>query len=61
MTKAATEALEAMKSYLKDRLRIKLENGDFTDPNNRRIVLLLEDREIDAVSFSVRQTREYEG
>lgn len=42
-------------------LQLDVEDGDFTMPNYRTIVLKLGDRVISRASFNVVQTREYEG
>lgn len=46
---------------LKDSLSIRVEDGDFTDPNTRRVKLYLDKECISSSSFSVRSRREYEG
>jgi hypothetical protein len=50
-----------MFEYLSNNLRLELDEGGFTDPNNRRVKLMLCDKEISSVSFDVVQKREYEG
>lgn len=42
-------------------LQLDIEDGDFTMPNYRTVVLKLGDRVIARASFNVVQTREYEG
>lgn len=42
-------------------LSLEVTNGDFTDPNNRTIILKLGTVEISRTYFDVRQQREYEG
>lgn len=42
-------------------LRIEVTEGDFTNPNSRKITLLLGNRVLDSEYFDVRQRREYEG
>lgn len=42
-------------------LQLDIEDGDFTMPNYRTVVLKLGDRVISRASFNVVQTREYEG
>jgi hypothetical protein len=42
-------------------LHIEVNNGDFTNPNSRKIILLYRDRIISTAYFDVVQQREYEG
>lgn len=42
------------------RLRLEVINGDFTNPNQRTILLKLDNIEIDRAYFDVIQKREYE-
>lgn len=42
-------------------LTIEVKNGDFTDPNNRTVVLKYKGTELSRTYFDVVQKREYEG
>lgn len=53
--------LNDLVDFLKENLSLKLERGDFTDPNNRRISISLGKHLISSVDFDVVQKREYEG
>src|SRR5690606_14142157 len=58
----AKEALrQEILDALKGTLHLKLSTGGFTDPNDRTVSLMLGDECLSQVSFSVRQSREYEG
>lgn len=53
---------DIIRCYLTDYLRIQVSNGDFTDPNSRKISLYLDgDEEIAYTYFDVVQKRGYEG
>jgi hypothetical protein len=49
-----------VEGVLKD-LTLEMMGSTFTDPNDRTIVLKLNGREIDRVTFNIVQRREYEG
>lgn len=53
--------VERIAEELIRKLSLEVESPDWTDPNNRTIVLKLGDRKITDVSFNVVQKREYEG
>lgn len=55
------QKFEELKLMLKNHMTLELERGNFTDPNNRTIVLKFDDEKIASVSFDVVQKREYEG
>lgn len=44
-----------------DKLSIEVNDGDYTNPNSRDIVLKLGDKVISRTHFDVVQKREYEG
>jgi len=49
------------REILKNDLEIKVEEGGFTDPNGRSVILLLEGKEISRCSIDIKSRREYEG
>lgn len=49
-----------VENVLRD-LSIHVNNGDFTDPNKRTVLLMYKGKEIDRASFDIVQTDEYEG
>lgn len=53
--------LNDLVAFLRENLRLEVDRGHFTDPNNRRINLMLGDTEITSASFDIVQQREYEG
>lgn len=55
------QVLEDVLEALSSRLRVSVEDGDFTDPNRRTLKLLLGKKCISQTSFDVRGRREYEG
>jgi len=55
------EDVERITENILRELTLELDRDNFTDPNNRTIILKLNGREIDRVSFDVVQKREYEG
>lgn len=54
------DVVRITESVLKD-LTLEMIRPDFTDPNRRTIVLKLNGKEIDQVSFDIVQQNEYEG
>jgi hypothetical protein len=55
------EDVERITENILRELTLEMARSDFTDPNRRTIVLKLNGREIDQVSFDVVQQSEYEG
>jgi len=55
------EDVERITENILRELTLELDRDNFTNPNNRTIILKLNGREIDRVSFDVVQKREYEG
>lgn len=47
--------------YLKDHLQLEILNGDFTDPNNRSVRIILKGEVIAEAGFDVVQKDEYQG
>lgn len=59
--KPPTPKPDVIGPYLEKHLKLQLTRGNFTDPNNRTIQLVLKGEVISEVSFDVVQKREYEG
>lgn len=60
--KAPSASLKAqMLALLKESLDLRVEDGDFTDPNRRTVKVLFDGKEVSRASFDVRSRREYEG
>lgn len=55
------EDVERIIENVLNELRLDVQDGDFTMPNYRTVVLKLGDRVITQATFDVVQTREYEG
>jgi hypothetical protein len=49
-----------LKDALKKRLKITVENGDFTDPNERHVKVFFGYHEVAKCSFNVKQKAEYD-
>lgn len=52
---------EEVLALLKDKLRIEISSGGFTDPNNRKVEVFFGRTKLSEANFDVVQTREYEG
>ena len=50
-----------LREYLKENLSLEVQAGDFTDPNNRTILLKIGDEVISRSFLDVRQIQEYQG
>lgn len=46
-------------ALLRDSLRIKVSTGDFTNPNSRKLLLMLDGEEVASAEFDVVQKEEY--
>lgn len=55
------DILEAVKEYLKWNLKIEIDKGDFTNPNDRKISVVLGGEVIAEEYFDVVQKPKYEG
>lgn len=53
--------LNDLVAFLRGNLRITVERGGFTDPNNRRISITLGEHEVTSADLDVVQQREYAG
>lgn len=47
--------------FLKENLKVEVQPGHFTDPNNRELRIFIGDEHITTANFDVVQKREYEG
>lgn len=61
ISQAEERIYQKVVARLKEELRIEVNDGGFTDPNNRKIVVKLGGDEICSAYFDVVQKREYEG
>jgi hypothetical protein len=52
---------DIVREMLEQQLELKLEEGGFTNPNQRTVKLMLYGKQISSISFDVVQKREYEG